>query len=370
LKIHKIYIDREVADHSVTRTICERLNKPVEIVDSPDVVYRSIAASSDPETLGKRNLMLTRNRGSFLKACPGTAHYTCCNYHILHIGSYCPMDCSYCILQAYFHPPALQFFVNTDEMHSALDRLFSEETIYRIGTGEFTDSLVWEDIYPISRELIGRFAAQSSTVLELKTKTVAIDHLLDLPHERKTILSWSLNTPRVIREQERFTTSLSERISAAARCQARDYPLAFHFDPMVIYPGCRQEYAEVIGQLFSQISPDNIVWISMGSFRFIPSLKPIIERRFSNSKIVYGEFIKGIDGKMRYFKPLRINLYRAVVDAIRKHAPDVPLYFCMEDDEVWKKSIGLIPADIGGVPQFLDQSAMKQCGITGRIQSV
>lgn len=370
MRIHKIYIDREVADHPVTRIICERLNKPFETVDSPDIVYKSIAASPDPETLGKRNLLLTCNRGSFLKTCPGTAHYTCCNYHILHIGSYCPMDCSYCILQAYFHPPALQFFVNTDEMHAALDRLFAEETIYRVGTGEFTDSLVWEDIYPIGPELIGRFAAQSSTVLELKTKTVSVDTLLDLEHKRKTILSWSLNTPEVIRKQERFTTALAERLNAAARCQDRGYPLAFHFDPMVIYPGCRQAYTEVVDQLFDAVSPDNIVWISLGSFRFIPSLKPIIERRFSDSKIIYGEFIKGLDGKMRYFKPLRINLYRAIIDAIRKRAPDVPLYFCMEDDEVWQKSLGYVPSDIGGVPQFLDRCAVKQCGLTGRIQPV
>jgi hypothetical protein len=42
----------------------------------------------------------------------------------------------------------------------------------------------------------------------------------------------------------------------------------------------------------------------------MPTLKPIIARRFPASKIVYGEFITGLDNKMRYFKPLRIALYR------------------------------------------------------------
>jgi spore photoproduct lyase len=64
---------------------------------------------------------------------------------------------------------------------------------------------------------------------------------------------------------------------------------------------------------------------------------------------------------MRYFKPLRINLYRKVVACIRDHAPDAVVYLCMEDDEVWQKSLGFIPDDVGGLPHMLDQSAVKQC---------
>ena len=57
-------------------------------------------------------------------------------------------------------------------------------------------------------------------MLELKTKTTFIDTLLDLPHRRRTILSWSLNTERVIGSEERGTASLDVRLKAAARCAA------------------------------------------------------------------------------------------------------------------------------------------------------
>lgn len=369
LKVRKLYIDREVADRPETRIIRDRLSIPAEYLDTPEILFRTAAESPDPESFGKHVLLLTRNKGAFLKECPGTANYTCCGYRILHIGSYCPMDCAYCILQVYFHPPILSFFVNMDEMHAALDHLFSDNTVSRVGTGEFTDSMVWENIYPLAETLIHRFATQDHAVLELKTKTASVPSLLKLPHNRKTILSWSLNTPRIIATQERFTTPLQARISAAADCQANGYPLAFHFDPMVIYPGCESEYAEVIKQLFDRISPDNIVWISMGTFRFIPSLKSVIVRRFPDSRIVYGEFIRGMDDKMRYFKPLRIALYRAIADVIRRRAPEVPLYFCMEDDEVWEKSLGITPAEHGGLPRMLDLSAARLCGLTGKIDS-
>ncbi|MEE9496723.1 MAG: DNA photolyase, partial [Desulfobacterales bacterium] len=180
-------------------------------------------------------------------------------------------------------------------------------------------------------------------------------------HNRKTIVAWSLNTKHIIRTQERATASLSARFKAAARCESWGYPLAFHFDPLIIYDGCEEDYTEVIEDLFSHVSADNIVWISLGTLRFPSSVKTVIQNRFPNSKIVYEEFITGPDGKMRYFKPLRINIYRKIIACIREHAPDAAVYLCMENDEVWRKSLGFIPDDVGGLPHMLDASAVKHC---------
>ncbi len=340
MTITKIFIDRQIASHPHAQSVCRKFGVPTEQVDGVESVHAYVRGFADPISAGKRTLFITANRGRFIRPCPGTCEYTCCGYQILHIGSYCTMDCAYCILQSYFHPPVLQYFVNHEDMMGELDTIFAENQVSRIGTGEFTDSLIWEPWTALSRKLVPRFASQTSVVLELKTKTAAIDSLLDLDHRKKTILSWSLNTPRVIRSEERGTTSLSARLKAAATGQAHGYPLGFHFDPLVIYHGCEAEYEEVIDRLFTHIRPESIVWISLGSFRFMSSLKATIETRFPKSKIVYGEFIPGLDRKMRYFKPLRIDLYRHVVAAIRARAPEVLIYFCMEDDDVWLKSLG------------------------------
>jgi spore photoproduct lyase len=280
---------------------------------------------------------------------------------ILHIGSFCVMDCAYCILQSYFHPPVLQYFVNDQDLRSELGSLFEQDCITRIGTGEFTDSLIWEHWTDAAAQLVAMFAHQDRAVLELKTKTTNVSKLFRQQHHQKTILAWSLNTETVIREQERGTASLRARLTAAAECQKRGYPLAFHFDPIIIYKGCEEEYRAVIQQLFDVVSPQDVVWISMGTFRFMPALKSIIQRRFPDSKIVYGEFISGMDGKMRYFKPLRIRMYQLMVKWITTLAPDVCLYLCMEDDDVWQRSFGFKPSDKGGLPSMLDHAAAELC---------
>lgn len=369
MKISKLYVQQDAADLKVTKDICRRLPTAPKFVDDPDSVYQAIAGSSDPELTGKSVLMLAKNKGAFIRNCPGTSHYTCCGYKILHIGTYCSMDCAYCILQAYFHPPVLQFFVNHEEMEDSLEKHFSSGIISRIGTGEFTDSLIWEDIFPIASRLVELFSRQKACVLELKTKTVAVKQLLGLDHKKKTIMAWSLNTEPVIAAQERKTASLSSRLKAAEQCQARGFPLAFHFDPMILYENCHSDYADVVNRLFSKINPENIVWISLGSFRFMPQLKPIIARRFPDSKIIYHEFVRAIDGKMRYFKPLRIKLYQRIIEAIKAHAPDVLVYFCMEDEEVWSKCFGFTPEIFGGLPAMLDRRAAMVCNLTGKFST-
>jgi spore photoproduct lyase len=361
--LKRLFVDTHVRSHPETRRMCRRIGLPVEYVEDPSALYQWITGTSDPVRRGKQTLFLTRNKGGFLKACPGTKAYTCCDYQILHVASFCTLDCAYCILQGYFHPPLLQFYVNREDLDEELTALFRKKGVSRVGTGEFTDSLIWEPWTDLTDHLVARFATQERAVLELKTKTADIDRLRRLDHRKKTIVSWSLNTPAVIKAEERRTASLDARLKAAERCQKWGYPLAFHFDPMLIYPGCEADYQRVIDKLFTCISPDNIVWISLGTFRFMPFLKPIVARRFPASRIIYGEFITGMDNKMRYFKPLRLSLYRKMVAWIKDAAPHVTLYFCMEDESVWREAMGFVPHPDGGLGRMLDDSAVEKCGL-------
>ncbi len=360
------FIDPAVADHPLAREISTQFGATEVLPGTLADIAAAIQAAPDPIGAAKSMLLLTRNNGAFLKPCPGTRHYSCCDYRILHIGSFCTLDCAYCILQAYFRPPILQLFLNVDDLRVELDALFQTRRVSRIGTGEFTDSLIWDAWTDLSGILVPTFATQDHCVLELKTKTATVSRLASLRHRRRTIVSWSLNTESVIRRQERRTASLDARLKAAKQCQDWGYPLAFHFDPMVIYDGCGDAYETVVRRLFRAVDPANVVWISLGTFRFMPDLKAILERRFPDSDITCaGEFITGLDNKLRYFKPQRIALYRRVAHAIRERAPNVTVYFCMEDDEVWRRAVGFVPADRGGLPAMLDDAARRVCGVVG-----
>lgn len=367
MKIDRFYIDRQINLDDEVRYLISKIGHDPEPVKDSAIVYDYINRAEDPVTRAKHTLYITENKGAVVRECPGTSEYTCCDYTILHTGTFCTMDCSYCILQAYFHPPVLQYFAGYNQIENSLEEVFREDKIYRIGTGEFTDSLIWEKISTMPAKLVETFSRQDHSILELKTKTVNIDSLLSLGHNKKTILSWSVNTPAVIRSEERGTTSLSARLDAARRAQDAGYEIALHFDPLVIYPGCEEEYENTVQTIFNHVDPTRIVWISIGSFRFMPALKPIIESRFKNSVICYGEFICGLDNKMRYFKPLRMKLYKKIISCIRDYSPDVVIYFCMEDKQVWEQCLDFFPGREGELGHLLDKSAAMHCGLNKRL---
>jgi spore photoproduct lyase len=135
------------------------------------------------------------------------------------------------------------------------------------------------------------------------------------------------------------------------------YRLGFHFDPLVHYEGWESEYREVVKSIFRVINPAQVAWISLGALRFPPHLLERIKRRFPDSKIAYGEFIPGHHGKLRYFRPIREDMYRKMRSWIKAEAPNVFVYLCMESSAVWAQSFGDGPWCASHVCNQLDRAA-------------
>lgn len=358
--IEKVLIEEGTLKHDLSKKILERLpDTPIQPLTErgPDNAFNSSG-------MGKDTLHLISYKGEFLKPCPGTRKYICCGYQILNLSTNCPMDCSYCILQSYFNQPNLRVFVNLKEnLGQVLNIIDSNPNkVFRIGTGEFTDSLALDHITRFVDLLVPEFTKRKNVVLEFKTKTDRINGLIASHHRDRIIVSWSLNSPYLSAREEHRAISLKKRLEAAKKCQSEGFAIGFHFDPLVCHENWRDEYLKTIELMDKYIDPNGIIWISMGAFRFMPDLKPIIRKRHPDTCILNGEFIVGLDGKMRYFKPIRIELFSYVRETLEKWHPDTGLYLCMESDEVWQKSIGWSPKNSEGLSQFLDKRVERIFG--------
>lgn len=357
--INKIYVEESCIDLAYTREILQRAQLPWTVVadrNKPNSLDEDFVKNL---SAGKRQLFLCRNRGTFFKPCPATREYRCCDYQVINSGSNCPIDCVYCILQAYLNTPWLTHYVNIDQLFSELEgaKTSAERGFYRIGTGEFTDSLAIDRLTALSIPLVEYVGGMTNAVLELKTKSAVIHNLKDLKHNGRTIIAWSLNSTAMMKTRELRSASLSERLAAARQCINWGYRVAFHFDPIVEHPGWEDGYAATINRLFEEIDRESIAWISLGALRFLPSLKEIGIHRFPGTKIYYNEFIVGLDGKVRYFRPNRVRLYRHIYDLLKQKAAErTCIYFCMESDEIWQEVMGYTPAEMGGLPIMLDKT--------------
>jgi len=361
--IEQIYVEESCIELPYTQEILKRANLQYTIVEDRQKPNDLDENYVDNLSSGKKQLFLCKNRGLFFKPCPGTREYQCCDYQVLNTGMNCPMDCVYCILQAYLNSPWLTFYVNIETLFCELDETFynNKDKFFRIGTGEFTDSLAIDRLTGLSKLLVRYFAKQKNAVLELKTKSGVIENLKDLQHNGNTVISWSLNSPTIMKKEEIRSATLEERLEAAKCCAEMGYKLAFHFDPIIDHPGWQKGYAQTIQRLYEKVPADSIVWISMGALRFIPTLKEIGLQRFPFSKIYYEEFIEGLDSKSRYFRPNRVKLYQFIYTCLKEKASErTCIYFCMESNEIWQEVMGYIPEEKGGIPYMLDQTVMKR----------
>ncbi len=357
-QIDRIYLDEVAEKDWVAQVLLKKLSHvSVERVQDKRGLIKRPLCAEDPIGTGKKNLLVTHFYGRRLKPCPGTSRHICCGYYVINSITNCPMDCSYCVLQGYLNNPFLTVYTNWEDLLQEIDHFLSstERPFLRLGTGELSDSLALDSIFPLSAWLIPHFAKIDKGILELKTKSTQIDHLLSLAHRGKTVISWSLNPGQVIETEECRTASLENRILAAKRCQEAGYLLGFHFDPLIDYPGWEKGYEEAVLSLFGQINPKRVAWISLGGFRYPPQLKAIAKHRFPDTGIFLGELFPGVDGKFRYLKEIRVEMYQKMLEWLRRVDPGLFVYLCMESQEVWSQVFGWAPRNSAHLNRLFEE---------------
>ena len=301
-----------------------------------------------------------KQKGKFVKHCPCTPDAVPCGYYNINLHTGCPYCCSYCILQAYLETPAPVFFTNFEDMETELLEISRTQKYLRIGTGELSDSLALDPQTNYSHKILSIFEKFPQIVFEFKTKSTHVEQVLSYEKTLKNIvISWSLNPREVIEREELLTPDLRSRLAAVEKAQRHGYKIGIHFDPIVIFDGWKAAYLGLIEEIARVVEPSAIAWWSLGALRFPYALREHIFKH-RDSRLFEGELVKGFDGKYRYFKPLRLELFHYTKENIRALiSPDVPLYLCMEDREVWEDVFPEIPPDEESVNKYLYESVFK-----------
>jgi|FLOH01.1.fsa_nt_gi spore photoproduct lyase len=361
--ISKIYIDEKMQNKALAKNYqSHNPDADISIIEVNQAVKDELFNHTIHE--GKRELLLTEKEGHTVKQCPGTDRiYRCCNYHVINQTTNCPIDCTYCILQFYLNNPVTTVYADSKKIFKEVSEKIATQPrrFFRIGTGELSDSLAFDSSSEFSKEIIEAFAHLPNVLLELKTKSNKIDNVIGLDHKGHTVISWSVNPQSIITKEEHKAATLKERLEAASKVQADGYKIGLHFDPILYHEHWEINYTELIQQIFDVIHPKNIAWISMGSLRFPPDMKEKVLEKFPKSKIMFAELIHGMDGKMRYPKPLRLEMYHHIYSELKKYgSDDLFIYFCMESEEIWNRVMGWSPDSNEDLDYLFARNLYKQ----------
>lgn len=329
------------------------------------MTYQKITPLDEEISKERNRISKQIYRGDFWKNCPGTGNgYLCCGYQIITPALGCGMYCSYCVLQEYFQQQNQTVFSNFHDLEREVHKKAnSSNKVVRIGSGEFADSLFLEHRYGFAKKIVTLFQPYRNILVELKTKSNQVTHLSGIKNPEKVVIGFSLNTQYNITTHELGTASLEERLTAARLCEKMGFWLAFHFDPIIWYQHWKSGYQEVVDRVFQKIhNPSRIAWWSLGGFRTIPSLKARLRKYGRHLPLFSGEMIVGDDNKLRYFRPLRVAFYTVMKELIERYYPQITLYLCMENPEIWRET-GLIKRIPLGLVNYLDYRAKEILGL-------
>ncbi|MBV2135947.1 MAG: DNA photolyase [Candidatus Thiodiazotropha sp. (ex Ctena orbiculata)] len=274
-----------------------------------------------------------------LGPCPVASPRTrCCNLMTLDAVENCGFDCSYCSIQSFYHGDEVRF---DRDFASKLARLeLDPQRSYHIGTGQSSDSLMWGNRGDVLDALLEFAWRNPNVILELKSKSKNVSHLMKSELPPNLIATWSLNTPTLIAHEEHLTAPLEERLQAARRLADRGVLVGFHLHPMIHYAEWQEEYGAMLQSVLHSFSAEEVVMVSLGTLTYIkPVIKQLRERKGFRSKILQMPMVES-DGKLTYPREIKEQMFSFAYQSLQPWHEDVFFYLCMENQRLWRPVFG------------------------------
>lgn len=268
--------------------------------------------------------------------CPVDGEKTrCCRLRTLDAVMQCLFGCSYCSVQAFYNENQIKIVSNLDEK---LMNLSLDESVWHIGTGQASDSLLLGDDYSTLTALAHFAERHPNIIIELKSKADRRD-IFKKKWPKNMVFTWSLNAPTIIEKEEHYTARLEGRIEAAREARDNGNKVGFHIHPMFYFKGWRDEYREVVDKITSAFSPNDIVMISMGTLTFTKAVLQRLRQQGRKSKVLEMELVKTA-GKYSYPLEKKEEMFSTLYSYFpESFKENVFFYLCMEDPTLWMKTL-------------------------------
>lgn len=275
-------------------------------------------------------------KSASFKDCPTKAEaWICCDLKTINLVENCNFGCSYCALQDLYKDDVIRVATNIRERLENIQ--LDPNRLYRITTGELSDSLLWGNKNNLLAEL-NRFAEKHrNAIVELKTKSVNTAWLCENEVAKNLIVTWSLNPQCVIDHEESATPSLQARLDAAQKVSKSGIKIGFHFHPALYFEGAYEAYETLGKKVSSLFQAEELVHMSFGTLTLMKSQMRKIRQRTRNSKLLKHEFILLGDNKYAYPDEIRYGLYSHLRKGLGESYKEIPQYLCMEPLTMWQR---------------------------------
>ncbi len=311
----------------------------------------------------KSRIVTEHNDANIFGWCPVASEKTvCCNLRTIDAVQSCAFGCTYCTIQTFYN----QTVTIDADLKSKLDAIPLEPgKRIHIGTGQSSDSLVWGNRNGMLDTLFEFARNHPQVMLEFKTKSDNISYFLEHEAPPNIVCSWSLNPQDIIDNEEYFTASLEQRLSAARTVADLGIKVSFHFHPIIIYDRWEEAYPQIAKDILERFRPEEVFFISFGSVTFIKPVIKKIREQGQSTKILQMHFVTDPHGKLTYADEIKIKKFRLMHQTFRPWHNKVFFYLCMEKAAIWEPSLGYVYDTNEQFEQALLDSCFAKMNIKG-----
>ncbi|MCZ6790974.1 MAG: hypothetical protein O7C70_04175 [Candidatus Dadabacteria bacterium] len=327
----KIYVEEGVSNHPFTKKILSKIDRtPIIYVED----YKKIGEDK-PFTQradeDKNSLALANKKGELVKSIGRMDHGQFYLFHEID----CKYDCEYCYLQYYFQTKVPVVFVNRDEVLEKIEEILMSFDNPYFHVGEVCDALAFDDLTEFSLDIAELFSRHENGTIEFRTKSTNVENLISIKNPPRNIIpSWTFSPQKIAETIEHKTPSFNERLSAAKRCQEAGYTVGVRLDPIIRIPGWEDQYRLIVEELLTTLDTQKIDYIALGTPKHNKVLFEVIKKRFPESPTILGEIFPSTDGKYKYLKFQRVQIYKTMISWIREFSQDIKVDLSIESNEV------------------------------------
>jgi spore photoproduct lyase len=264
-----LYIEHQIADHALTRSICERYPRlPRIYIDHYGEVFNRKAQDFRLQKQNPALILARKHKSHVLKAPNGYGFGNDNSYYFSHMLN-CIYDCRYCFLQGMYRSAHYVLYVNFEDFATAITQHAEKHNSKKsyFYSGYDCDSLALEPISGFAEYFLPLFARHKDAVLELRTKSTQIRHFLHRDALDNVVIAYSFVPDMLSRQFEHKVADTERRISALQKLQVAGWPIALRFEPLIYHPHYIQLYQQLFEQLFSAIDASKLHSVSTGLFR-------------------------------------------------------------------------------------------------------
>ncbi|AEB77428.1 spore photoproduct lyase [Clostridium botulinum] len=328
---NRILFQNNALKYDVGKNIYNKFkdNKNVEIINiSSNNIKKYIPGTDIREFYkeGKNTLIVGVKKGFKFQSCKPSAHYQ------LPLLSGCIGHCQYCYLNTNLgDKPYIKVNANIEDIlkkaQQYIDERLPDITIFE--GAATSDPVPIEPYSGLLKTTIEFFGKSEHGRFRFVTKYNDIDELLDIDHNEKTEIRFTINTNKVITDYEKRTASIKSRIDASAKIAKAGYPVGFIIAPVFIYDGWKKDYENLILDLKSNLPSDqkHPFTFEVISHRYTTRAKNIISEVFPDNTLPmndedrtykYGQFGYG---KYVYKKQELTDIKEFFTKTINMHFP-------------------------------------------------